>query len=128
MKTDFNATAQRRNGAGIGTVFLCVFASSCLCIDSVPASDATNPPEGMVQIPAGVYRPLVRGGTDLEEVLVKAFYLDIVPVPNGDYLKFVRANPIWQRSNVRRIFADESYLKNWQGDLEPGSNAPANAP
>jgi formylglycine-generating enzyme required for sulfatase activity len=89
---------------------------------------AGNKPEGMVQIPAGVYRPLVRGGTDLKEVPVKAFYLDIVPVSNDDFLKFVRANPVWQRSSVKRIFADESYLKNWQGDLEPGSNAPANAP
>jgi len=128
MKTDFNAKAQRRKGAVIGTIFLCVFVSSYLCVDSAPASDATNPPDGMVQIPGGVYRPLVRGGTDLKEVPVKAFYLDIVPVANGDYLKFVRANPAWQRSSVRRIFADESYLKNWQGDLQPGSNAPANAP
>jgi formylglycine-generating enzyme required for sulfatase activity len=82
----------------------------------------------MIQIPAGVYRPLVRGATDLKEIPVTAFYLDVEPVSNGDFLKFVRANPAWQRSSVRRIFADESYLKNWQGDLEPGSHAPANAP
>jgi formylglycine-generating enzyme required for sulfatase activity len=89
---------------------------------------AGNAPEGMVQIPAGVYHPLFRGATDLKEVPVKMFYLDVVPVSNGDFLKFVRANPLWQRTSVRRIFADESYLKNWQGDLEPGSNAPVSAP
>src|SRR5579862_7232048 len=94
------------------------------------AGDAltNNTPVGMVQIPAGVYHPLFRGAADLKEVPVKAFCLDVVPVSNGDFLEFVRANPLWQRSGVRRIFADESYLKNWQGDLEPGGHAPMHAP
>jgi len=82
----------------------------------------------MARIPDGVYRPLFRGLTDLKEVPVKSFYLDVLPVTNKDFLEFVRANPRWQRSQVRRIFADESYLKNWAGDLEPGANAPENVP
>ena len=51
-----------------------------------------------------------------------------MPVTNGDFLEFVRANPRWQRSQVKKIFADEFYLKNWAGDLDLGSNAPANVP
>lgn len=83
---------------------------------------------GMAVLPAGVYRPLIRAKTDAATISVKSFYLDVTPVANRDFLKFVQANPRWQRSQVKRIFADESYLKNWAGDLKLGSNAPAGAP
>jgi formylglycine-generating enzyme len=89
---------------------------------------AQTPPAGMALIPAGVYRPLFRAETDPKEVPVKAFALDILPVTNGDFLEFVRANPRWQRSAVKRLFADETYLQNWAGDLDPGTNAPADRP
>lgn len=85
-------------------------------------------PANMALIPPGIYHPLIRSSTDAAEVPVKAFYLEVVPVSNRDFLAFVRANPRWQRSRVSGLFADESYLKNWAGDLELGSNAPANAP
>ncbi len=91
------------------------------------ASGQVAPP-GMARIPAGVFRPLYRTLTDLKEVPVKSFDLDVLPVTNGDFLAFVRANPRWQRSKAKRIFADESYLKNWAGDLAPGTNAPASVP
>lgn len=67
----------------------------------------------------------------VDHALFRAFNkgaLDILPVTIGDFLDFVRANPRWRRSNVKRIFADESYLNNWTGDLEPGTNMPSNAP
>jgi formylglycine-generating enzyme required for sulfatase activity len=82
----------------------------------------------MAIIPAGIYEPLIRAKTDAPTVPVKAFYLDITPVSNADFLKFVRANPRWQRSHVKQIFADGSYLKNWADDLDLGSNGPANSP
>ena len=85
-------------------------------------------PPGMALIPAGVYRPAFKSKTDPAEVPVKAFYLDVAPVSNRDFLAFVRANPRWQRSNVKQIFADEFYLKDWAGDLELGTNAPPDAP
>ena len=87
-----------------------------------------QPPAKMALIPDGVYRPLFRAETDPKEIPVKAFALDILPVTNGDFLEFVRENPRWQRSQVKRIFAEESYLKNWAGDLDPGTNAPASVP
>jgi sulfatase modifying factor 1 len=88
----------------------------------------TNTPTGMVVIAGGVFKPLFRSSTDLKEMTVKPFYLDVLPVTNGDFLEFVRANPRWQRSQIKRLFADESYLKNWAGDLEPGTNAPTESP
>jgi len=89
---------------------------------------ATNMPAGMVVISGGVFKPLFRSTADFKEVAVQPFYLDVLPVTNEDFLQFVRANPRWQRSIVKRLFADESYLKNWAGDLELGTNAPADAP
>ena len=83
---------------------------------------------GMVVISGGIFKPQFRSTADLKEVSVKPFCLDVLPVTNDDFLQFVRANPRWQRSVVKRLFADETYLKSWAGDLEPGTNAPANAP
>lgn len=76
---------------------------------------------GMALISAGLYRPLFRAPTEAAIVPVQAFYLDTKPVTVGDYLLFVRNNPAWARSRVKSIFADESYLQNWAGDLDPGA-------
>ncbi|MDD5138756.1 MAG: formylglycine-generating enzyme family protein [Verrucomicrobiales bacterium] len=84
---------------------------------------ATETPPDMACVSNGVFRPLFRSQSDLKEVPVKSFYLDVVPVTNGKFLEFVRANPRWQRSQVKRIFADDNYLKHWAGDLELGTNA-----
>jgi formylglycine-generating enzyme required for sulfatase activity len=93
------------------------------------AAGAADPlPTGMVRIPTGVYRPFFRAATDAKEIPVKSFALDVLPVTTREFLQFVRAHPLWQRSQVKRLFADDSYLKNWSGDLEPGTNAPLDAP
>jgi len=82
---------------------------------------------GMVEIPAAIYRPLFRGERDAREVPIAAFQLDTRPVTNGEFLEFVRENPKWQRSHVKRLFADERYLAHWAGDLDLG-DAHANQP
>jgi formylglycine-generating enzyme required for sulfatase activity len=82
----------------------------------------------MVVITGGVFKPLFRSSADFKEIAVKPFCLDALPVTNDDFLRFVRANPRWQRAAVKRLFADESYLKHWAGDLELGTNAPPAAP
>jgi formylglycine-generating enzyme required for sulfatase activity len=74
----------------------------------------------MVQIPAGIYRPLFRGENDAKEIAVAAFHIDERPVTNGEFLAFVRENPKWRRSEVKRLFADEHYLAHWAGDLDLG--------
>jgi len=98
----------------------------CNAKGSVPAS--TNPPAGMVFIAGGVFKPMFRSPADFKEISVKPFCLDILPVTNGEFLEFVRANPRWRRSQVKHLFADESYLKNWAGDFELGTNTSPNAP
>jgi formylglycine-generating enzyme required for sulfatase activity len=71
---------------------------------------------------------MFRGPNEPKEVPVNSFYLDASPVTVGEYLEFVRANPKWRRSQVRKLFADEGYLKDWAGDLTPETNLAMNAP
>jgi len=87
-----------------------------------------TPPAGMRLIPAGTYAPLFRTVGETDEVAVGAFYFDVRPVTNGEFLAFVEANPRWRRSRVSRLFADPSYLGSWAGDLDPGPGAPADSP
>jgi formylglycine-generating enzyme required for sulfatase activity len=85
-------------------------------------------PAGMVRIAEGTYAPLFRGENDPKEVPVPAFFLDAYPVTTAEFVEFVRANPKWRRSHVKRLFADADYLKTWAGDLEPGPGVLSNAP
>jgi formylglycine-generating enzyme required for sulfatase activity len=81
----------------------------------------------MVLIPSGYHEPLFKG--DLaEKEKVEKFYLDVYPVTNAEFLKFVKENPKWQKSNIKKIFADVSYLRNWQSDLELGENVNPESP
>lgn len=82
----------------------------------------------MVLIPAGAYAPLLRMKDDPERIPVAAFWLDVRPVTNAEFLAFVRANPRWQRSQASPLFCDRGYLGDWAGDVELGANAPAEAP
>lgn len=85
-------------------------------------------PTGMIEIPAGEYLPLFTSAADPVSVPVPTFYLDERPVTNSEFLAFVQANPKWQRANVSPLFADQSYLKHWSGDLELGPLAPPDSP
>ena|ERR1051325_1309004 len=82
----------------------------------------------MSRIRAGQYTPLFRNEKEPRTVAVKSFLLDVFPVTNSDFLEFVRANPKWRRSQVKRLFADNDYLRLWSADLELGTNITANAP
>lgn len=121
----------RKNGTSQRISILALALLACalppMFAQSLVANSTPGFP-GMIWVPAGVYHPLFKFKTDAAAVPVKAFYLDALPVSNGDFLEFVRANPRWQRSQVKHLFADELYLKDWAGDLELGGNAPTNAP
>jgi len=114
------ATPGRRSSSAI------LYLLSSLFI-AITVAAAEMPP-GMVCVSNGVFHPLFRSQTDLKESPVKNFCLDVEPVTNEQFLNFVRANPRWQRSQVKRLFADDNYLKHWAGDVEPGTNALPNQP
>ena len=104
-------------------------ASGVLGRGDVPAGPGARPlPADMVRIPSGTYVPFAQSPQDTAQIRVAAFLLDEFPVTNAAFLAFVRANPKWRRSEVSRLFADSSYLTHWANDLEPGPQAPADAP
>lgn len=125
-------TMRARTVAGV----LAVVFSALLGVTAAGAVTAVA--AGMARIAAGEYRPLYRQpvpGANRDTILrrvvpvhVAAFDLDVRAVTNGEYLAFVREHPEWRRSRVSRLWADESYLKRWAGDLEPGPRAPLDAP
>jgi formylglycine-generating enzyme len=105
-----------------------LLATVCaLCSLGAQATDSrTNIPAGMVQIPAGIYEPAFRQTNEPATVSIDSFLIEIHPVTNAEFLEFVRANPQWRRSHIKRLFAGEEYLSHWAGDLELGVNS--NAP
>lgn len=68
------------------------------------------------KIPAGKYVPFF--SSEKKPINVKSFKLDVYPVTQKEYLDFLKYNSDWSRSNVKPIFADKDYLKNWPGDFE----------
>ena len=81
----------------------------------------------MAKIEAGTYKAFF-GKDSTQNVKVATFYLDESPVTNAEYLKFLKANPQWTKSQVKRIFADSSYLHQWKSDYEIPENANSDAP
>lgn len=70
----------------------------------------------MAQVKGGKFLPLY-GSTDKKTVAVPGFSMDLTPVTNEAYLKFVTKHPQWRKSKVKRLLADQSYLKNWTDDM-----------
>lgn len=77
-------------------------------------------PGKQVIIRGGTYVPLY--GSDSSAVRVESFYLDQYPVTNEEFREFVKKYPQWQKTKVKRLFADEYYLRNWSDDLSLGPN------
>lgn len=92
---------------------LAVIASPCLGNDD------------MALIPKGEYSPLYKSSVETKPIAVEAFWMDVRPVSNQDFLDFVTANPAWQRSQIKPIFADASYLSHWANDTDLGTHAEA---
>jgi formylglycine-generating enzyme len=104
-------------------------AAFALCsVGAQTTASHTNPPAGMVTIPAGFYEPAFRQTNEPATVPISAFLIDVRPVTNAEFLEFVRVQPQWRRSQVKRLFAGEEYLSHWAGDLELGAAANPRAP
>ncbi|RAJ11578.1 formylglycine-generating enzyme family protein [Arenibacter echinorum] len=81
--------------------------------------------EQMVSVKGGTYIPLY--GVDSTAVTVDEFTMDVYPVTNKEYLKFVQEYPEWKKSKVKKLFADGNYLVNWEDDDSYGSQLAADA-
>ncbi len=82
----------------------------------------------MVYIAGGEFTPLYKSVNGAEKVKVKPFYMDAYPVTNNKFLEFVKKNPQWRRSEVKQIFADHFYLKDWQNDTTLGIKIDGKSP
>lgn len=80
----------------------------------------------MVFIQGGSYLPFY--GDAKKQVSVTSFLLDERPVTNEEFLAFVTVNPQWRRSNVKRVFADTTYLRDWPSDLQFSKDQSGDAP
>jgi sulfatase modifying factor 1 len=80
----------------------------------------------MVSIKGGKYIPLY--GRDSMKVAIADFLMDVYPVTNEEYLKFVKEQPKWRKSKVLRLFADKRYLSSWKNDTELGENQKLRSP
>lgn len=81
----------------------------------------------MVSIGGGTFVPLY-GATTKKPVKVAPFKLDVYPVTNAQYLAFVKKYPEYSRSKMKGLYADKSYLTQWESDFNYGKNNLTNAP
>lgn len=86
----------------------------------------------LVLIPGGELKPfwiLPKGPKGpAEPIQIQPFQTMIFPVTNSEFLNFVRRQPEWRRSNVRRVFADRNYLSQFSEDLKLKAGVHANSP
>lgn len=80
----------------------------------------------MIHIKGGVFTPLY--GTKKESIQISDFEIDQYPATNQEFLDYVKENPEWKRSQARKLFVDNSYLKHWQGDESLGDKAHPQGP
>lgn len=108
------------------TAALVLALATCFLRGEEAGRESTAIPPEMVRVEGGEYLPMF-GDRDQPRT-VAAFLLDRHPVTNAEFLAFVREHPKWRRSSASRLFAAESYLAHWSGDLELGPAAPVDAP
>jgi formylglycine-generating enzyme required for sulfatase activity len=99
-----------------------IFALSFFLSAAVSAAFASNiVTTGMVKVPGGQFVPFTaKAGNKPKqtETGVSDFLMDKALVTNEDYLGFVKANPDWQRRNIKPIFSDSHYLEHWTENLK----------
>ncbi|MDM1360412.1 MAG: formylglycine-generating enzyme family protein [Flavobacterium sp.] len=80
----------------------------------------------MVTIKGGTFVPLY-GSTEEGISKVASFKIDQYATTNEQYVEFLKKNPTYQRSQIKGLFANKSYLSHWKSDLDYGDLKP-NAP
>lgn len=102
-----------------------LYSTALFLVCSILFFKATAQNDNMALVKGGVYLPLY--GAEGQTVKVDPFMMDIYPVTNEEYLKFVKENPKWKKSKVISLFADDSYLTKWENDTTYTGlpNAPA---
>jgi formylglycine-generating enzyme required for sulfatase activity len=92
------------------------------------AAHAAQAAAEYVGLPAGTLNSVLANDADKSEsgrgaAPVAAFSMRAMPVTQGEFLEFVKAQPQWQRDRIARTFADAGYLQDWKSSLELASLA-----
>ncbi len=80
----------------------------------------------IVNIPSGKLTPLFGLDENQKYFEVNPFRIDIKPVTNLEFSKFLIKNPQWQKANISKLYKDEKYLEEWSGSQFKNKNK--NAP
>lgn len=96
-----------------------------ICIALLIQGQAYCQSGSMVTVKGGEFVPLYGTKT---AVVVDDFKMDVYPVTNEQFLEFVKKNPRWKKSQVKGLFADESYLVNWIDDVTLSPDLKKNSP
>lgn len=118
-----------------------LFIASCSNYNKVTEKTTIKPPpktaanriepvktnKKMIKIDGGNYMGFM-GKDSGRLVSVKSFEMDDSPITVSEYLEFLKRNPQWTKSKVKRLFADDQYLHNWQGDFELPKEVDPDAP
>ena len=79
----------------------------------------------MIRVPAGDFQ-MESNDSDAEvsknpmrTACVDEFYIDIYPVTNAQYKKFVDENPEWQKERISSKYYHCNYLQHWNGNNYP---------
>lgn len=70
--------------------------------------------EEMVTVKGGSFVPLYLDKKNAPKETVKSFQLDVYPVTNKEFAEFAAIESNWSPENIKRIFAEENYLKQWK--------------
>ena len=90
----------------------------------------------LVQVPSGNYIPFISGAVKskinvkrpIEPVHINKFQMSTTAITNRDFISFVRQNPQWSKSRIKRLFADEQYLAQWETDFSLKNLSEMNSP
>jgi sulfatase modifying factor 1 len=93
-----------------------------LCISGAALASNVAQPK-LASIPAGRFESVLPASEETKQVAVSAFGLDVTPVTNAQFARFVQTNPEWQRDRVARVFADEQYLQHWRSNTQPAADS-----
>src|SRR5690606_5143849 len=97
-----------------------IFLGGCLLFFMGAVPEREESTDSMVLVPAGDYTQFFSTEGDVKTKHIPSFLMDSTAVTNAEFLDFVKRNPKWSRSRVAKIYADDGYLKHWEGDFVIG--------
>ena len=96
-----------------------ILALPLLVVMTIFMPEVASSQTARVLVPEGSFHsvlPEIPG----EPVPVDSFYMDETAVTNEEFVKFLKENPEWRRSEIPPIFTNDGYLREWRSDLDPG--------